>query len=128
MFKKTIYSYIKHMLATDQQWQRKALVAMYNRQTQQERNSEITIIHNEIGFTGADAELLTSFAKQLLSRGFLSFKQQALLSKKIPKYWGQIYDLSDKDKLLVRAQAWVDSQITNQTTIQVVEEWEGSEV
>ena len=51
------------------------------------------------GFTGYDAEFLTSLAKQYSKRKFLSPKQISKLHKVMPKYWRQLLDVSDKNKL-----------------------------
>ena len=45
-----------------------------------------------MGFTGIDAQILTSFASQV-EKGFtLSQKQTSLLFKMMPKYAGQIFN------------------------------------
>lgn len=81
---------IKAVLITNQEQREKALIKIYNRQTQDEKSAEATKYHNNIGFTGADAMILTSFANQLLTKKYLSEKQQFILTKKIVKYAGQI--------------------------------------
>ena len=64
-----------------------------------EQISEDTHYNNGIGFTGCDAPILSSFAKQLLSRGFLTPKQKVYALKKMPKYHKQILVLiKEKEK------------------------------
>jgi hypothetical protein len=53
-----------------------------------------------VGFTGADGEFLTSLAKQLQKKGYLSPKQMTFVFKKMPKYWKQILNISDEEKLI----------------------------
>lgn len=91
--------FIKAKLANDPYWATRALIRLYNLQTAAERTAEAAIIHNNKGFGGTDAEILSSFAKQFISKNWLSAKQMVLLHKKMPKYWRQIFDMSDKSKL-----------------------------
>jgi hypothetical protein len=89
--KKEIKAYIQKRLHEDKQAIR-TLILIYNKQTATEQQAEATTLHNNIGFTGVDAKILTSFAKQYQTRGFLSPKQMVLLKKKIVKYWEQVID------------------------------------
>ena len=97
--KKETRDFVKNMLATNKAWATKALLKIFDKQTQDEQEYEHTYEFNHIGFTGVDGKILTSFAKQLISRGFLTPKQMALVYKKMPKYWMQIIKISDKEKL-----------------------------
>ena len=92
--------FIRKKLATDTKWATRGLLVIYNRQTEDEQRVDETKHHNNIGFTGYDAPLLSSFAKQYMQRKWLSFKQVTILKKRISKYCQQIYELSDKTKLL----------------------------
>jgi hypothetical protein len=98
--KKNTTIFVKHKLATDKKWAVKALVRIYNEnQTSEEQVYEDTIVENGIGFTGVDANILSSFAKQQIEKGFLSNKQMKLVMKKMPKYHGQVIAMSDEAKL-----------------------------
>lgn len=97
--KKATQEFVKFKLSTDAVWAKKALIAIYDNQTDDEVNNMCTSSLNGIGFTGADAEILTSFALQLQRRGSLSVKQMEILMKKIKKYWKQIIAISDESKL-----------------------------
>lgn len=68
----------------------RALLVVYSRQTSAEQSQHATTDLNGIGFTGADAEILSSFASFFSKRGFLSPNQLAILKKKIGKYWKQL--------------------------------------
>lgn len=94
-----IQRFIKDKLSKDPKWMQNALLKIFEKQTEDEKLIEATTDHNGVGFTGVDAEILSSFAKQLKNKGYLSNKQMQLLSKKMPKYWNQIYMISDKQKL-----------------------------
>lgn len=85
---------IREMISTREDAQNRALVAIYNGQTETEKAAAVTVEDNGIGFSGVDAEILTSFAQQFLSRQWLSPKQRAILAKKLPKYAGQLWQIA----------------------------------
>ena len=89
---------IREMVRTSENAQNRALVAIYNGQTHSEKESHTTVEDNGIGFSGIDAEILTSFAEQFLRRQFLSPKQRAILAKKMPKYAGQLWQIAVRKK------------------------------
>jgi len=98
--KTQIRDYVRTKLGTSPVWAKHALLKIFEFQTISEQNSEATLESNGVGFTGADGEILASFAKQLKIKNYLSPKQMDLLYKKMPKYWKQIISISDEDKLL----------------------------
>jgi hypothetical protein len=67
-----------------------AVCALYERQTRDEQAIGETVVHNKVGFSGCDAEILSSFAKFCKKTGFLTPKQTALARKKLPKYRKQL--------------------------------------
>jgi predicted ribosome quality control (RQC) complex YloA/Tae2 family protein len=89
---------IRDMVITREDAQNRALIAIYNGQTFAEKDCRATTEDNGIGFTGVDAEILTSFAEQFLSRQYLSPKQRAILVKKMPKYAGQLWQIAVSKK------------------------------
>ncbi|MFA5434141.1 MAG: hypothetical protein WC319_14955 [Candidatus Paceibacterota bacterium] len=91
--------FVKTKLEHNHIWALKALIEISRFQTSEELENEVTRFINGVGFTGVDAKILTSFAKQYQSRGWLSQKQMEILHKRIPKYWKQIVAISDKEKL-----------------------------
>lgn len=92
--------FVKSKLSTDAKWATRALVRIFQEnQTEAEKVKEETIEDNGVGFTGADAEFLSSLAIQFINKGFLSDKQMAHVFKKIPKYWSQIVEFIGKDKV-----------------------------
>lgn len=91
--------YIKSRLATVNAWAVEALLVIHERQTHEEQSKDATIEANGIGFGSRDAEILTSFAKQVLAwRGQtvhqfpapLSPNQFGLLKRLMPKYAAQL--------------------------------------
>ena len=102
--------FIKKQLSTDKNWAVKALLKIFEFQTKEEQEAERTCINNNIGFTGVDGEILSSFAKQYMKRNFLSPKQMVILYKRMPKYWMQVVKISNETHLerLIR-QTWLTS-------------------
>jgi len=87
--------FIKTQLATNRQWAERGLLRIYERQTADEQQTQQTRHWNAKGFTGCDAEILTSFAQQILQGRFVgSEKQMKILHKKMPKYARQLESLT----------------------------------
>ena len=79
------------MIAENDDWLVRGIVAIYHKQTADEQNSESTIENNGVGFNGCDAEFLSSLAKQAIERNFaLSQRQIEYGRKKMMKYVGQL--------------------------------------
>lgn len=72
----------------------KALLIIYNQQTDSEKAIDSTTDHNAVGFSAFDAEILSSFAKQVQERRSLSIRQLAVARPKIRRYWRQLATLS----------------------------------
>ena len=89
---------IKANLAASDKWVCNAILAIYARQTADEQASESTDHHNGVGFSAADAEILSSFAKQIQRHrqgggrylAPLSPRQLELGRRRIAKYAGQL--------------------------------------
>ena len=94
-----IKTHIKNQLATNPAWAIRALVKIYERQTADEQCSGITKEDNGVGFSGVDANILSSFATQVNNGRNLSPKQMAIVFKKMPRYWKQVASLIPADKL-----------------------------
>lgn len=92
-------NYFKVQLSSNRKWMERGIVAIYsNNQTVDEQSAEVTYYRNGIGFNGADAEILSSFARQLLAGRNLSEKQAAIAFKKMPKYAKQLVALAEGKK------------------------------
>lgn len=95
-----IQVFVKSKLSTDKTWATKALVRIYKEnQTESEQIKEETIEDNGIGFTGTDAKFLSDLARHFIDKGFLTTGQMGWVFKKMPKYWKQVMEMSDKEKL-----------------------------
>ena len=98
--KKATVSFVKAQLGSNKVWALKALVRIFQEnQTNDEQVAKVTSHDNGIGFSGCDAEFLSSLAKQYLQRGSLSDKQMSFVFRKMPKYAGQVIKMSDQSKL-----------------------------
>jgi len=86
-------------LGTDANWAVKGMLKIYEFQTTSEKAVQTTTDHNDVGFSGCDAEILSSFSEQVLKGRNLSEKQMAIVFKKMPKYWQQLVKLSDMAKV-----------------------------
>jgi len=93
---------IKENLLTDDVWVVRGVVAIFNRQTAEEKEIENTVDHNGIGFNGVDGHIMSSFAKQIQTWNHrkthpnpLSPKQMMIARKKIIKYSGQLTKIAN---------------------------------
>lgn len=98
--KKLVKEYLRDKLSTSDAWALRCLEVIYDNQTPSEQATDSTNCYNNIGFTGIDADILSSIAKQYRSKGQLSPKQMEIVKRKAPKYWRQIATLTDRKKLL----------------------------
>lgn len=97
--KKRQKEFLKDKLSSNSKWALKALLTIYKNQTDEEQEVGHTYYNNGIGFSGVDSQILSSFAEQYLNKGYLSNKQMSILFKNIPKYWSQVLEVSDQEKL-----------------------------
>lgn len=81
---------LKNDLAEDADLAVWALLYIYSFQTAWEQSAQTTSDDNGVGFSGVDAEILSSFAEQWKKRESLSPKQLEILHKKMGKYAKQI--------------------------------------
>lgn len=99
------HPYGNHTIAEIQRWVQalldsndlavcRALLAIFERQTKSEQSADATTDANSVGFSGVDAEICSSFAKQYRTKGYLSAKQMVIARKKMKKYWKQLADIA----------------------------------
>ena len=97
---------IRAKLVSNDKWLVRGILAIYARQTADEKSSQTTKHHNGVGFNGRDAAILSSFAKQILSWQAtenprypqpLSPKQFALARRSMPKYAGQLARIAEEN-------------------------------
>jgi len=120
---KTAIQMIKDNLAVSDKWVKRAVLVIYAAQTAAEQATETTREENGVGFNGTDAEILSSFAKQIIEfeagksqfRDALSPKQMGLARAKIAKYAGQLLKVARAKaaaKAAAEAKGW-DVLLTN---------------
>ena len=93
--KKAKIAHIRNMVSTNPSWALRALERIYALQTSDEQACGITRNLNGVGFSGADSEILSSFAEQVKKGRTLSPKQMTILYKKMPKYARQLMGIAD---------------------------------
>jgi hypothetical protein len=89
-FKKDRIAFLREKCASDARWALRALLRIYEDQTAEEQAVGHTRVHNGVGFSGVDGEILSSFAEQFQRKGRLSPKQMAIVFKKMPRYAKQL--------------------------------------
>lgn len=86
----------KIRLSTDRKWAGRALQVLWERQTPFEQEAHVTTVDNHQGFSGYDAEILTSFRNQLARYGKLSDRQWEIAHKRLARYAGQLVRVADE--------------------------------
>jgi hypothetical protein len=86
---------IRSLLEKSDKAVQRAIVALYERQTESERNTEATVEKNGVGFNGFDAKFFSSLAQQIQSGRVLSQKQIAFARKGIMKYSKQLAQIAN---------------------------------
>lgn len=89
-------THVKAKLRTSDAWLLRGIKAIYAYQTADEQASEETKHHNGVGFNGADANFLTSLAKQVENGRTLSPKQIAAARRAMPKYAAQLVRIAQE--------------------------------
>lgn len=82
----------------------KALLQLYARQTESERQMQTTTDANGVGFNYRDAEVLCDIAKRVRQWGRLTPKQTELVRGRIKKYWRQLAEIANASGKPVPAQ------------------------
>lgn len=110
--KGNIHRYVRRQLETKPEWALKALTRIFNEnQTSEEQTIQAAKVNNGIGFTGTDADFLSSLAKQYISRKSLSEKQMVYVMRRMKKYHRQVVLMSDQ--LVLRKLVEASAPITN---------------
>jgi hypothetical protein len=90
--------FVGDKIATDQRWLERAVLAIWRRQTMEEKLREETKVNNNVGFNGVDGTIMTSFGNQLNRGRHLSEKQTYVARKKMRKYVGQLLRIIEEEK------------------------------
>lgn len=106
--KKEIQEAIREQITTVPSQAIKAMLRVYEYQTEDEQKSESTSNLNGVGFTGTDAFIMTSFCKQYERKNRLSEKQVSFIMSKIGKYARQLTNHAiEKGMYVKKGKLWV---------------------
>ena len=109
-YTKTAKLFIQHKLETDQRWLSRAIQVIFDHQTRDEQAQEQTSHSNGIGFNGSDAQLMSSFAKQIYRGRQLSERQLHWAKRKMKKYWRQVFTVADREKFNSQLSVWLEEK------------------
>lgn len=77
---------VKHKLSTDDRWVERAIVVLFERQTQAEKASRTTLVNNQQGFNAFDAKTGSYMANWILSGNKLSGRYLTRARTMVQKY------------------------------------------
>lgn len=86
---------IRQGLENSDKWVEKAILAIYDRQTEDEKSTKDTRYYNGVGFNAADASRLSYYATYIQKKGGLTGKHKDIARKKIKKYSGQLAKIAN---------------------------------
>ena len=86
---------IRQGLENNDKWVEKAILAIYRRQTEDEKATENTQHRNGVGFNSADARRLSYYASYIQKKGGLTGEHKDIARKKILKYSGQLTKIAN---------------------------------
>ena len=91
--KDSLVKALKEQLATNEKRAIEGLLRIYSFQTSEEKCEGCTKEFNGMGFSSIDSDILSSFAEQYTTKGWLSPKQMNVVKKHMPKYASQLINL-----------------------------------
>lgn len=74
----------------------RGVIAIYKRQTDDEKNSDATKHSNNMGFCANDASIMSLYAKQILEYGGLSDLQLKEARRRIIRYTRQLAEIAEQ--------------------------------
>lgn len=92
--KKQLVTMLKQQISTSDRQALKALVTVYKNQTATEKAAKQTQVWNNVGFSGIDANILSSIASYYLTWNKVSDKQLAIVKRLMPRYANQLVNQS----------------------------------
>ncbi|MDR2115854.1 MAG: hypothetical protein LBP87_05680 [Planctomycetaceae bacterium] len=76
-------------------WLVRAVLALYQLQTNEEKTQKTTIAKNNIGFNVIDARYMSNIAQQLQTGKHLTMKEQYIARRTLKKYYGQLLRIAN---------------------------------
>ena len=101
---------IKGLINRSDEAVERAILHIYRNQTFDEQQCKDTRYVNNVGFSGHDAEYLTSIAEQLKEGRGLTDRQLAICRNKIRRYWKQLIPIiadKNRDKVVKQGKSYV---------------------
>ena len=95
--------YLKQLVKTNDKALYKAIVIIYNNQTEEEKVKQESVEDNNVGFTKWDAKELGNIARKIIGGEQLTSGEIAKSRNKMQKYWKQLMIVS-KRQIATRAQ------------------------
>ena len=91
---KLLQEEIRTKVQSDSRWTERAVLAIFERQTEDEKQNDATLKRNGVGFSGSDAHLMSYYAKWLLAKKHLTGKHLERAQKIASKYAGQLAQIA----------------------------------
>ncbi len=82
--------YIKDLLKNDDKALLRAIVIIYNNQTEEEKRKRLSISENKIGFSKIDVEVMSKIANKIKGGNLLTEGELEMSRNKMTKYWKQL--------------------------------------
>lgn len=113
--RKSVETSVKEILSSEEITLRndlakiKALLIIYQFQTDEEQKRNGTVENNGIGFTAFDGEVLSSMARNLYEYKSLTDNQMKVVRKGIKKYWKQISIIALQGKTFSNIERFIET-------------------
>lgn len=91
---KILQEEIRTKIQQDPRWTERAVLVLFEHQTEDEKRADAALKRNGIGFSGADARLMSYYAKWLLAKNHLTGKHLERAQKVVSKYAGQLTQIA----------------------------------
>lgn len=89
--------YLKNLLKTNNKALFKAIVLIYDSQTEEEKRTNESVEDNKLGFSKIDAKDLSTIARKIKREEALTEGELAKSKNKMPKYWKQLMVISKRN-------------------------------
>ena len=108
--KKGLQGFIKYMIKTDRRWTLRALIVIYNGQSEEEKRFSASSKRNNMGFNKIDAGRLSKVAERYKRHKCISDGDFTMARALLPKYWEQILNLSNRAVLESQYRKYIITQ------------------
>lgn len=117
-------AYLKDLMRTNDTALKRAIVLIYNRQTEPERQSGESTEENGVGFTKWDAKELGDIAKKIQQDKELTKGELAKSRNKMCKYWKQLMVVSkeQQEKRKAEEQKAIEDKLDEEVKLAMMED------